>query len=530
MNRLHFILPVVLSGLLLSFPWLGILPGWILFAAFVPLLIAEEYIFQNKEQSAGIDFFGYAFLDLLLWNVLTTWWIMHASFFGMVVIVFLNALCMASVWWLFHLIKRDFNSGLASFSLVVFWLAFEYLHYNWDMEWPWLSLGNGFANQVSMVQWYEFSGVTGGSFWILIANLLLFHAIKNMRKKNHEAWFFLGLFILVVGVPTVISVYTYRHYQEKGETYEIVVLQPNVDPYAEKFEENTEGQQLLCLLNLADSLVTDSTDYVIGPETALHPLWENDQLMENFQIKPFCFRASVHPRLNFILGATTKILFQPTDPRPPTARKSPGKGFYFDIYNSALQINSTRKVQIYHKSILVSGVEKMPFSKYLSFIEKFIIDLGGTTGSLGKQEGPIIFSGSSGLNTAPVICFESIFGEYVNKYVKQGAAIIFIITNDGWWKDTPGCWQHLSYARLRAIETRRSIARSANTGISAFINQKGDLLWVTGWNKKTAIRGKLKSNDAITFYVRYGDYIGRASMFASIMILLYFLVHMKIKK
>jgi len=98
--------------------------------------------------------------------------------------------------------------------------------------------------------------------------------------------------------------------------------------------------------------------------------------------------------------------------------------------------------------------------------------------------------------------------------------MIFIITNDGWWKNTPGYHQHLSFARLRAIETRRSIARSANTGISCFINQRGDVLQATNWWVATSIKGTINANDEITFYVKAGDYIARISLFVAALILL----------
>ena len=119
-------------------------------------------------------------------------------------------------------------------------------------------------------------------------------------------------------------------------------------------------------------------------------------------------------------------------------------------------------------------------------------------------------SPDDGLKVAPVICWESVFGEYVTEYVKEkGANLIFIITNDGWWGETPGHRQHNSFARLRAIETRRSIARSANTGISSLINQRGDELQRIGWWERSAIRGSLNASDHLTFYVKHGDYLAR---------------------
>jgi apolipoprotein N-acyltransferase len=99
--------------------------------------------------------------------------------------------------------------------------------------------------------------------------------------------------------------------------------------------------------------------------------------------------------------------------------------------------------------------------------------------------------------------------------------MIFIITNDGWWGNTPGYKQHLLYGRLRAIETRKWIARSANTGISCFINERGDFSQCTKWWTPAVISEKIGSNKEKTFYVMYGDIIGRFSLYASLFIFVF---------
>lgn len=531
MKKYQLILLAVLSGALLSLPWLELFPGWILFGALVPLLFVEDHFFRRRATFADISFLPYAFLGFFLWNVLTCWWIAHAAPFGMVVIVLLNALLMAVVWWLFHKMKRSFSASLGQLSLLVFWLAFEYLHVNWDMEWPWLTLGNGFANQVSLIQWYEYSGVMGGSLWLLVGNLILFQGLKSLVHEHRlrAATAYVGLFFLVVLVPMLLSNHQYQNYSEEGATYEVLVLQPNIDPYHEKFEAGTANNQRDVLLHLTDSLITSNTDFVVGPETALQPMVENEELRRNPQLLHFYERVESYPALNVVLGANTRRYFEDGEALSGTARMDSERERHYDLYNSALLVNSQSDIQFYHKSKLVSGVEKMPFSRYFSFVEKFIVDMGGTTGSLGKQNEPTNFSSASGLEVASVICFESVFGQYLGEFVRKGAGIIFILTNDGWWKDTPGYRQHLSYARLRAVECRRSIARSANTGISAFINQRGDILQSTAWQTETAIAGHLNANQKITFYVQYGDYLGRISSFVSVLFLLYLLVQNKIK-
>lgn len=530
MSRARLTALCIFSAILLSLPWLGILPGWILFFSLVPLLIIEDDLYNHRNKYTGIVFFGYAWLCFVLWNALSTWWIANATVTGAVLVTFLNASFMATVWWLFHLVKRRLRHP-GYLSLIVFWISFEYLHYQWEIQWPWLNLGNGFANQVRLVQWYQYTGVLGGTLWVLMINLLLFRLYKEITGAVQTSkTITITLVLSTAFIPSWLSVSAYNRYQDQGVPVEIVVLQPNIDPYSEKFDKMSYSGQIRVLLQLTDSLVTAVTEYVIGPETALPPLCETPRMEQHPHLLPFYKRTLSHPGLQFVLGANTKIRFPKGEEMPATVRFDAANSSWYDVYNTAMRIDASAEVQRYHKSILVSGVEKMPFSRYFSFLEEYVIDLGGTTGSLGSQKEPSNFTSGNDVQAAPVICYESVFGEYITKYIKKGAGLIFVMTNDGWWRDTPGYKQHLSFARLRAIETRRAVARSANTGISALINQRGDIIQQTRWWTRTALKGTLKANGNLTFYVRYGDYIGRISVFLSALLVLYGLAQNRIKK
>jgi len=102
---------------------------------------------------------------------------------------------------------------------------------------------------------------------------------------------------------------------------------------------------------------------------------------------------------------------------------------------------------------------------------------------------------------------------------------MFVISNDGWWDDTPGYRYLFAYSRLRAIENRRSIARSANTGRSGFIDQRGDVGETLGWDERGALTAELSLNDRLTFYTRYGDVIGRLAGYVFVLSLLYFMAY-----
>ena len=201
---------------------------------------------------------------------------------------------------------------------------------------------------------------------------------------------------------------------------------------------------------------------------------------------------------------------------------------FYDIYNTALQIDSSLQLPYYHKSKLVPGVERMPYPQFIKFLGDKAIALGGIEGSLGTQKERTVFYNKDSVGIAPVICFESVFGEYVSDYVSNGAELIFIITNDGWWGNTSGYQQHCLYGKLRSIETRRSIARSANTGISCFINQHGDISQPTEWREDAVLNATLLANDDKTFYVEFGDYLARVALWISGFLILMTLVSAKI--
>jgi len=190
------------------------------------------------------------------------------------------------------------------------------------------------------------------------------------------------------------------------------------------------------------------------------------------------------------------------------------------MYNAAAMINAGNNPPIYYKSKLVVGVELFPYQTILRpLIGESLINLGGSVASLGTQKQRSVFA-IKDVKLAPIICYESIYGDFVNGYVKKGAQFLAVITNDGWWQNSQGHKQHLMLSKLRSIENRRDLVRSANTGVSAIINQKGDLLQHLDYGTKGILKASINLNNRLTFYNRYGDYIARVSQFLSILLLL----------
>ncbi len=524
----------LLTGVLLWASWPAHGFPFLLLIAFCPLLIVEEYFYRERTNFKTFGFFKYAYVSTLSWNVLSTWWVLNATLVGGTAAIVLNALFMAFVLVLFHYIRIKTNTITGYASLIILWISFEYLHLNWQCSWPWLTLGNGFANYPDAVQWYEYTGVLGGTLWILASNILLAQLAKQLffDKPETSNKKFIIVIAAVILIPLFSSIIIGQGIKmvdaengSKKPIVNIVVVQPNIDPYNEKFSGDFKNQ-LEKLLALADTKVDSTTDYLVFPETALTDpdIWEG-AIDSNASIQTLKKYLKKHPHLSLVTGASTWRNYNPGDSIPESARKYIDGGGYYDAYNTAIQLNNNYKLQYYHKSKLVPGVETMPFRKLLGPLADLAFSLGGTSGTLGTQKEPSVFCTPNGRNcVGTAICYESIYGEYIGKYVEKGAQLIFIITNDGWWGDTPGYKQHLSYARLRAIETRRSIARSANTGISEFIDESGSVSQQTNWWQPAVIAASLSPAYNITFYVKHGDYIGLAACWLCIPLLLQLLI------
>jgi apolipoprotein N-acyltransferase len=304
------------------------------------------------------------------------------------------------------------------------------------------------------------------------------------------------------------------------------LAQPNIDPY-DKGGTIPASQQIDILTKLSDSIGQVNTEFFIWPETAIADYMDEDHVRtSNYFMQAQSF-LSKYKNGNLITGAETYKVYDSQKTKTATALPD---GRFIDNYSTALSIENSATVQFYHKSKLVPGAESLPFKDALFFLKPVFEHLGGATGNYTGQDEPSNLYSASGIGAAPVICYESIWGEWVAKSVRNGAQFIAIITNDGWWENTSGKDQHLDYAKLRAIETRRWVCRSANTGISAFINQRGDIVKHTEWWVKTAIKQDINLNSEITFYVEHGDYLPKTASLLAVLGILFLGVKVRLKK
>ncbi len=522
------LLLAISSGLLLAIGWPTYGFPLLLFIGFVPLLVLEYNIRDHKYHKSQV--FGFAFLALFIWNIIPTWWIYNSTPFGMWFAEIVNTLLMALLFLIYHIIARNVSFTISTIFLAAIWMSFEYLHLQWQFSWPWLNLGNGFANYTSWIQWYEYTGTFGGSLWIWIVNIGVFKSVLLYIKHKDISILYRSAIRngLIILIPIIISISILKTYKETGQAIEVLILQPNIDPYTEKYN-TTDDRVSKLLTTLIEPEISTETRFIIAPETVFADNNRLHRFPSSIAKKTAQEVIRQYPNANFLSGISLLDVFN--DPLKAREQTNLHKnGLYYDDYNSAFLVRPDGSHELYHKSKLVVGVENFPYqSIFKPILGDAMIDLGGTVAKKTTQPDREVFSSNDGIGAAPIICYESVYGEFVTGYIRNKANFLTIITNDAWWGNTQGHKQHLAYAKLRAIETRRSIARSANTGISAIINQTGTVVSRLDYKKQGVLKGNLKTNDAITFYVRAGDYIARVAIFLMVFIFLFSVTRRRVK-
>ncbi|PTT33559.1 apolipoprotein N-acyltransferase [Chryseobacterium sp. HMWF028] len=540
---MKYVLLTLISAMLLSVSWPTYGVPFFIFFALVPLLMMEHGVskFSDYRRKNWVVF-GLSYVCFVIWNVITTGWLYGSknpdgshSLMAVVFPVLVNSLLYSLVFQCYHWYKNAQGTYWGLGFLIAIWMSFEKFHLGWELTWPWLNLGNVFSDYPKLIQWYDTLGATGGSFWILLINVLTFYTVRTWEagRKRKDLIKNSAIVGALIVLPMIISVVKYNNFDEKptGQV-NVLMLQPDLDPYAEKYSKDslTIEQDLLAL---AEKNSTGKIDYYIAPETALpgrgsisETAFEKSLLLNN--IKGFL---SQHPGSVFATGISShRFFYNPAD--LPKEAYQINSGVWVSSYNTAIQLVPNQKVEAYHKGKLVPGVEIFPYMNVLKpLLGDAMLNLGGTVASLGTDKERVAFSNPYNKGKmAPIICYESIYGEFVTDYVKKGANFLGIMTNDSWWGVTEGHKQLLSYAKLRAIETRREIARAANSGISAHINAKGEVTADTFYGDQTALFAKVNLYDTMTFYTRAGDILSRFSIFALGFLLFYFLIEWSKKK
>lgn len=509
------ILMVLLSALLLSLGWWGMGGGFML-GALVPLLVLSERYSDSRGDWWRMC--GWTAMTFLLWNFATIWWVWNAAPIGVFTASIVGTFYNLCGIMAYHYTSKRAPRALAYTLLVSIWLATEWAYNSAEvMTFPWLLLGHGFSNDVMAVQWYEYTGIFGGSLWVLCSNIAIFEALRTRLRSR------IVLAVAIIIVPVIVSLSLYWSYDPTERSVQISVVQPNVPCYDEEREAAGMEDPTATIYSLMGEVPT-GTQFVLLPESSLAYIPAigsiDEACTKRYATRLRALHGGKKRDMKLISGASTVRYYGDVE-ATETARYA--YFGYYDLYNSALLIDADGEVeQIYHKQKLVIGVEAIPFRRLL---KNFKVDLGGVSGQLGWGERHLVFEGGDA-KIGPAICYEGLYGDHFAGFVRAGAEAMAVVSNDGWWGDTPGHKRLFDFCRLRAIETRRAIARSANTGISGFISPRGENIGEPlEWDERGVLTCDVELRDDITFYTKYGDWVARIAIYIAALALMYFVAY-----
>jgi apolipoprotein N-acyltransferase len=477
-----------------------------------------------EQEASSWRFFKVMYLGLLLWNVLCTWWIYYATLGGVLMAVIANSALMTIPFFCYRLSIKAKVPKLAAFFFLLSWMGFEYIHHNWSLSWPWLTLGNGLAKIPSIIQWYEFTGTGGGSLWILLLSLVVFSMLVKFKKS--QVIFLVVLFIVPILISLTIRASVKSELAQNKKKVEVVALQPNFNTYTQKSRNGDYfipyDEQLEHMISASEKMLSQETEFLVWPETAISGSNRESFFYRNGEYKTLKNFLIRYPNLTLVAGIDSYEICKDQENPTQFASYSDYVGYY-EPYNAAIMMTKD-SMAFYHKSKFVPGAEQVPFPWLIKPIELLLGGVG--FGHFFGQEEQIPFESIHEYKAAPSICYESIFGEHMTQFVKNGADILFVLTNDDWWHDTEGHRQHFDFARMRAIENRISLVRSANTGFSGFIDALGEDSQKTIYRHEACIIEKVavKKEPILTFYAKYGDYLGKTALYIAVLLLISLLV------
>ncbi|MCH8494259.1 MAG: apolipoprotein N-acyltransferase [Balneolales bacterium] len=482
----------LLAGLLLSLSFSPVNMALLAIPAFM-LFIRISDRCESMRQVMYVTFPGF-----LLWNAITTYWLTYATLAGGLAAIVANAVIMTIPLAVIHLIRKRSGLSLVFGAIYVAsaWVAYEYLHLRWDLAWPWLVVGNAFSNFPILVQYIEVTGALGISFWVVFSAALL-QSKSGFSAKS----------LALVAILPVISMVTYISYTPQTDEYvEVVVAQPNYDSYLTAGGFRSTDEALESIIALTDSVVTPNTKAIFWPENAIRsPIYSTTMQHPTGRL----LAESRQWAAPLISGGSWYRYYDAND--IPRVHRTSVDGINFNVYNAAIGFYPDGSMQFYEKAKLVPIVERLPFVDFFGRFENPWIDWGDVSG-YGKGREVVNFPVHTTLSPA-LVCYDSVFPDWVRRHVRDGAGFVTIITNDGWWGKTSGHIQHFDFARLRAIETRRAVVRSANNGISGMIDANGAVLSKTKYWVRDAKALNVPVYHRTTIYTRFGDWVGLLSVF-----------------
>lgn len=519
----------LLSGLLLGAAFPPSPVPSLVFVAFLPWLTVFD-----EERSLG-RMFRLSYAMLFIFHITTLYWtggfvhgrdgwMMAAGGVLLLLHPFFFLPFIMAAWGVRRTMGRAW--GLAAF--VLFWMTFEFFHMRGEFSFPWITLGNSQATDTVRIQMAEVFSVTGLSLHILVFNIL---ALAVLRLTAEAPWpanrrsilaLVAAMVLLYVGPMAYgwMRILQFEHEDAARNTIRVTVVQPDIDPW-EKWGKPTGEKwiayerQLAVLDSLTRDRAADEADLIVWPETAtpFHLLLPGyAPWLERVQ------RLVADAGAVLVTGLPHARYFDSAS-APITSRRIGESDRYVESYNSITTIAPDGSIgPVYGKVILVPFAERLPHAEGLRFlIEPLMWGVGISSWGQGTDTTVFTTCTRTGrdVHFSAMVCYESVFPEYVRTFVNRGAEFLVVVTNDSWWGNTSGAYQHAAIASLRAVEQRRWVIQAANGGISLAIAPTGHAIRRTSLYERTTFTTPIELRRERTFYARNGDLVGISSVFAA---------------
>jgi apolipoprotein N-acyltransferase len=516
---------VIVSALLLGLSYPPVPLPFLAFGAFIPLL----WVLERRDSLAALNRAAYLFG--FVFAIITLYWVgafteMKDDFLmigGALTLLYYPVYLLIPVT-LYYFARKHLNAAAALYLFPVFWITQEFILNLTDLHFPWLALGNTAATINAFIQPAELIGVMGISLIIVYINVLVYQGTFGItiKRRKFSPQFIIAAVLIII--PLIYGAIRISGYKVPEEYVKVGVIQPAIDPY-DKWNGGSIDDLLNTYLSLSEE-VADSSDIILWPETAL-PVYllsgSHSELVN--RISDFTKRHSV----SIMTGMPHIAYFPDSSNAPDDVKKSLNTGLFYGTYNSILLFSPYETyVQQYGKVKLVPFGEKTPLVRDIPFIaDLFKWGVGLSSWNEGQdttvfymvRKDTVTDASADTVCIGGLVCFESVFPFFVPAFTGLGAQFFAVLTNDSWYGNTSGPYQHKEIAVLRAVENRRSVVRAANGGISCIIDPLGRTITETNYNQRTAFYGNVPLADEHTFFSRYPMIIPIAAAILSIWIL-----------
>lgn len=502
----------ITAGILLGLSFPPVNLSFLSFPAFILLFYLSEKCDSYKQ----LAYYSYA--GFVVWNLIGTYWLMMASLGAGIAAILANSVLMTIPLCLGKFFSNKSKSPyLTALLQASAWVGYEYLHHHWDLSWTWLALGNGWSNWIGIIQYISITGFLGISFWVVLSSALAYQAIQHKDR----ALYYTTLVVFLAFPITSFFMFQRVPEPDTDEGFEVAVIQPNHDSYQPLGGMKNIHEVMDSLFSITEKTITEKTELVIWPENAI-----DDYITLQSHIAQRVADSARAWNTDFIVGTGFIKTY-------PKNTHEVFRGYYgkkpYNVFNATMYVNAQGQRSIYEKANLVPIVERIPFLNTLTALDVFDwVDWGKLSG-FGKGT-TFDMLATSDFKTPGLICYDSVYPSWIRGFVQRNATFLTIITNDGWWGDTSGHRQHFAYARLRAIEFRRWIARSANNGISGIIAPNGSVKHETNFWERTGFTARIQNNTQQTFYTRFGDWLPQLCLVFVAVGWMFFLIQKKLKK